>query len=336
MNTITPLNPVEPSWRLEDAERDRLGMILERITTSPYRNSSRFLEEVLSVGGEAERFCDRVKELMLASPREEQPIIYLKNLPVEEKLPVFGHDDPVSEKYDVKSTFVTEALLVLFAHAADTPIIGYRTINNGDFFHDIYLKDSLKHTASQKSMVSFGFHYDMGFKKVRPDWANLACLRSSNENYVSTSFVRNLDVMENLAPADLDILAQDIFTTPAEVVSVMGGEDNAPAVPCPVYFADRPWKFEYFEGRTVSTEPEGTEALKRLDEILHRFKRHLVLEKGDLAGISNNHGSHCREVLQVRDMAAHRTRWLIKTYNVNDIEPHLGRFVPGRYRVADE
>ncbi|KVQ66285.1 hypothetical protein WT22_08660 [Burkholderia territorii] len=263
-------------------------------------------------------------------------MLYLKNLPVEMDLPVFGHDDPVRDKYEMKVTFVTEALLSLFALATGTPIIGYRTINNGDMFHDVYLKESLKHTASQKSMVSFGFHYDMGFKNVRPDWANLACVRSARQNCVSTSVCRNVDIINGLSSADLLTLSRPIYTTPPEVVSVVGGEESATPPVKPIYFPDKPWKFEYFEGRTTTGDTDGMETIRRLDSLLHRAKQHLALEPGDLAAISNNHAMHCREVLSIHDMDAHRIRWLIKTYNVEDPAEHGANLIARQSRIADE
>jgi L-asparagine oxygenase len=63
--------------------------------------------------------------------------------------------------------------------------------------------------------------------------------------------------------------------------------------------------------------------------VLHRHKRHLVLEPGDLAAISNNHATHCREVMHIGDLNAHRTRWLVKTYNVEAQRA-------GAMRTADE
>lgn len=336
MNTTALIKPYPQNWRLADAQRDELLADLIRIDVNPYREPEAFLDCVHSTGAAAQAFCDKVSQLRRNADLDNNPVLYIKNLPVENHLPVFGHDDPIGDKYTMKSTFVTEAILALFASAAHTPIIAYRTINNGDLFHDIYLKESLKHTASQKSMVSFGFHYDMGFKRARPDWANLACLRSSGANCVSTSVSRNIDLLNDLSPADLEVLSRPVFATPPEVVSVMGGAEGVVPSMGPIYFPDRRWKFEYFEGRTTTALPEGMDAIRRLDAVLHRTKRHLVLEPGDLAAVSNNHGTHCREVINIQDMAAHRQRWLIKTYNVEDLSMYGSTLVTGMPRTANE
>ncbi|WP_322049208.1 hypothetical protein [Paraburkholderia sp. J67] len=336
MKTHLSINPLKPVWRLTDKERDDLLEVFLRITASPYRNLDRFVQEVQQDDPVMRAFSETVIRLRQQANLAQNPVLYIKNLPIDPDLPVFGHDDPVRDKYAMKTTFVTEALLELFASAANTPIVGYRTINNGDMFHDVYLKESLKNTASQKSMVSFGFHYDMGFKKVRPDWANLACLRSSAENYVSTSVCRNIDILAELSPSDLAMLSFPIYSTPPEVVSLVGGETNKSSPLKPVYFPDKPWKFEYFEGRTVTDDANGSAAISRLNEILHRTKRHLVLEPGDLAVVSNNHAIHCREVLDITDMNAHRIRWLIKTYNVDNLSVHRANLVVGQFRIADE
>lgn len=132
------------------------------------------------------------------------------------------------------------------------------------------------------------------------------------------------------------VLGASIYTTPPEVVSQMGGEVAEQVPRRPIYFPDKPWKFEYFEGRTVSDDAQAMVVVGKLNAALHRTKRLLVLEPGDLAAISNNHGTHCREVLNVSDLAAHRLRWLIKTYNVDDLAPHHAHLVAGSVRGANE
>jgi L-asparagine oxygenase len=329
MIQLHPIEPFAAVWRLGEQERDRLLAALLGIGTSPYRDFEGFLAELAALRPATLFFTETLARMRAETDLDQRPMLYLRNLPLEKTLPVFGHDDPVADKYAMKTTFVTEAVLALLADAIGTPIVGYRTINNGDMFHDVYLKESLKHTASQKSMVSFGFHYDMGFKKLRPDWANLACLRSASANCVSTSVCRNIDILAALSPSELDILATPMFATPEEVVSQMGGAAGSATALRPVYFPHTPWKFEYFEGRTDTADARGAAVLRKLDTVLHRHKRHLVLEPGDLAAISNNHATHCREVMHIGDLNAHRTRWLVKTYNVEAQRA-------GAMRTADE
>lgn len=66
---------------------------------------------------------------------------------------------PVRSKYELKTTFVAEAMLALFAQLANTPAIGY--VNDGDVFQDIYPKESMATSQSQKALKEIHFHKDL-------------------------------------------------------------------------------------------------------------------------------------------------------------------------------
>ncbi|MNB71407.1 Clavaminate synthase 2 [compost metagenome] len=332
MSTFT-LQEYPVSWRITEGQRRRIFEAFSSIATSPYANPGRFLTETLSQAEAVGFFKEAILNYITHGSLDNQPAFYIKGLPVEDDLPVFSNADPLSEKYAKKKTFVTEAVLAAAAFYTNTEIVAFSSINNGDLFHDIYMKDSLKNTASQKSMVSFGFHYDMGFKSDRPDWANLACLRSSASNRVSTSVCRNLDLIDRLSAEDLKILSQPIFITPEEVVSLRAGEHAPDSPRIAVYYPTTPWKFKFFEGRTASEVSEAQAVLERLYRLCHSYKMELVLMPGDLALISNNHCAHCREVTQVADIEAHKKRWLIKTYNRNT---HGGPLKRGQFHASPQ
>ncbi|MEG9883299.1 MAG: hypothetical protein V6Z86_01530 [Hyphomicrobiales bacterium] len=321
---------------LNEIDRANLLKQLGAVQTNPYQAPGEFTREVLSLDGPAGRFSDQLAERVLSTDLSLDPVIHLKNLPVEETLPVFGHDDPVAEKYAKKKSFVTEALLTLAAKATDSVIFGYASISGGDLYHDIYLKEDLRDTPSQKSMVSFGFHCDMGFKSNRPDWANLVCLRSSAANIVSTSICRSIDILTQLDETSLKILSEASFFTPEEVISSRRASNLSRKPPVPVYLPDRPWKFEYFEKRTEAVTKEGAGALEVLSALCRRYSRLLVLKPGDLALVSNNNCLHCRDVISVSDEEAHRKRWLIKTYNCASERLSRLELLSDRFMVVDE
>jgi len=45
---------------------------------------------------------------------------------------------------------------------------------------------------------------------------------------------------------------------------------------------------------------------------------------------------HARHVVNIGDMEAHRHRWVMKTWNVENLEPYRTHFLSGRINTADE
>ncbi len=85
----------------------------------------------------------------------------------------------------------------------------------------------------------------------------------------------------------------------------------------------------YFETRTRGLTEEAGAVLAKLDRALHALKQRVFIEPGDFVITYNNYTIHAKEVVTVADEELLRTRWIIKTVNVDSIAPHLGRLVPG-------
>jgi L-asparagine oxygenase len=73
-------------------------------------------------------------------------------------------------------------------------MVGYVNVNDGDVFQDIYPKESMASSQSQKALKEIHFHKDLANHFVRPDQVYMVGMRSHRRNAVYTSFVRNSDI----------------------------------------------------------------------------------------------------------------------------------------------
>ncbi|WP_461534853.1 hypothetical protein [Spongorhabdus nitratireducens] len=75
---------------------------------------------------------------------------------------------------------------------------------------------------------------------------------------------------------------------------------------------------------------------QKLDDVNHKCKNPVFLGTGDFVSIANNDSLHAREVIHIGDMAAHKMRWLCKTFNVNSLQEHQHMMSDDRYGVVNE
>jgi hypothetical protein len=320
---------IKPEFTLTPGEYAELHAALSRTTVSPYRNYTAFNQQVTEIirsGAVPRRFLDYVATLA-GRDRKSGPVVLIKNVPFDEDVPVFDFAEPVKSKYELKTTFVAEAMLALFAQIAGTPAIGYVNVNDGDVFQDIYPKESMAASQSQKALKEIHFHKDLANHFVRPDEVYMVGMRSHRQNEVYTTFVRNSDIWLYFSARELDVLRGPNFYTPFDDLTVVGGKELGDADVHPVLgpIGD----LRYFETRTHGLSDEAETALAKLDRVLHALKQRVFIEPGDFVITYNNYTIHAKEVVAVADEELLRTRWIIKTVNVDSIAPHLGHLVPG-------
>ncbi len=241
---------------------------------------------------------------------------------------------PVESKYELKKTFIGEAFLVLYSELLGTPAIGYKNVNAGDIVHDIFPKEELYHTQSQKTLAPIGFHMDLANHFVRPDHVNILAMRSCPGNEIYTTFVRNLDLHDELN-AITDLLRRPDYYTPFDDLSTYGDKANelGEAAPHPILLGDH--DFVYFEGRTRGADADGQRATAALDTALHRRKRSVLMRPGDFVSIANNYSLHGKDVETIRDPYQQKIRWSIKTVNVDALAKHAAHYVPGHYGLVN-
>lgn len=318
-------------------EKEALQTLLA-IPISPYLDYRVFFLEIQAILHSTKlplffkKLCEDIKSVDL----HDNPVFILRNCPIDAHLPVFDIDEPLQSKYQLKNTFISEAFLNIFAELTNNSPLGYKNINNGDHFHDVYPMRKLMNSQSQKSLVTLGFHNDLPNNIARPDWVNILCLRNYHLNRVSTTIIRNVDIIKNLDQETLAILKKPLFKTPPEVISVYGGRDENDVVHKPIYFENASMPFCYFETRTKAMTQDGESAIAKLDAVLHNVKQRVFLGAGDFISIANNHCLHAREVVEITDAEEHKKRWLQKTFNVNNIHNFHEHMVEHKFRVINE
>jgi L-asparagine oxygenase len=158
---------------------------------------------------------------------------------------------------------------------------------------------------------------------------------------VYTSFVRLRDVLAGLDPAVIAVLRRPLFTQPRTTVAndiPVYGHDEWGMRDCrPILIVDRGFEtFAYDEDFTISGSREGQEALTALKARFQRIRHSLFLAERDFVSICNYTVMHARHVVEIRDFAAHQRRWILKTWNVDQVDLHRSHFMAGRINTVDE
>jgi len=331
---------IEAIHSFSEAERNALTDAFA-VHASPYRDYPTFQKEVQAIV--RDRVPKFFREAVAAARSQDpstRPVLYFKNCPTG-VVPELDYEDPLHSKYERKKDFVAETFLSVFTELHDTAIVTYRSANHGDMFHDIHPMKKLAYSITQKTVNTLHFHRDLPNNLVRPDWVYLLSLRNSPKNIVYTPIVRLKDIFASLDASTIETLCRPIFRAPLAVegdnISHYGRADAGHTKPAPLLFEDRGYaSFAFHEGCTDSTEAEGMAAIEALRRVLHREKYNLFLQERDFVAINNNTSMHARHVVKIEDLEAHQHRWLLKTWNVDDLESHLRHFIEGLINTSDE
>ncbi|MED7787867.1 hypothetical protein [Francisella sp. 19X1-34] len=311
-------------FRVKASENQKLRMMLENIEINPYSHFIDFKNEIANIVNReeiADNLFNFIEETKSVEPIE-QPLIFIENLPIDNDLPIFSNTNPVEEKRYLKKNFVAEGVLTLYALLRDEKPIGYMNVNDGDVFQDIYPKEDLFSSQSQKALNDIYFHKDLANHYVRPDTVNILCLRNSVQNHTVTSFSRNVDVLNELSEYDKDILSKKIFNTPFDDLSTY--KSNVPLGKSDIHniLDKESLDIKFFENRTTSDDKDGREVIRKLIKALHKVKINIHLRPGDLIGSANNFSVHCKSILSISNPDMLKQRWLMKTVNVDDYDKH--------------
>jgi hypothetical protein len=321
-----------------DGERDQVTEALLALTADPYREYAHFVEQIKQLAddpGLPGRVRGFIEELRLRAWTAE-PIVRASNCPIDPELPLLDPRDPVACKHRTKTTFVAEGFLALWGELTGTEIISHRSVNDGDRFHDIFPKQSMYGSQSQKTLGTLRFHRDFTNHFVSPDFVNTLVLRTAGANEVVSTFTRNSDVLAQLDRVTLRVLRQPRFHTPFDDISTSETDvidrSGREAARHALLFGE--CGIRVFEGRTVGLDVEAAEALAHVLALLHVHKRSFVNRPGELVGFANDAVIHGREARRVVDPAALAQRWLMKTHNVWSLTAHEPFFEPDAYGVV--
>jgi len=330
---------MEYDFVFSSAERESLTRTLDELATpsvTPYMAYERYMDAILRLRGDARipaRFANFCNETMRRDLKQ-RPLVVIGNCPIDRILPVFDSEDPVRSKYLLKKTFVAESFLALYAVLTGTSLIAHQSVNAGDFFHDIYPKQSMYETQSQKTLETLRFHRDFTNHFVTPDFVVTLTLRDTPENEVYSTFAINSDVIRTLSDDVKRVLMEELFYTPYDDVSTQTmGKQLGRAKNHAIIVGDA--EIKLFEGRTVGLTNEAQAALEHMIDALHTNKITHIGVPGDCVSFANNYVIHGREVRQLRDIESLRRRWLMKTHNVYTLSSFEQYFLPEQYGVVN-
>jgi hypothetical protein len=329
---------MKAQFSFSDEERDQVTRALLALTANPYREYAQFVEQIKELAddpalpGRVRAFIEGLRHRAWSA----EPLVRASNCPIDPVLPLLDPKDPVACKYGVKTTFVAEGFLALWGELTGTEIISHRSVNDGDRFHDIFPKESMYTSQSQKTLGTLRFHRDFTNHFVSPDFVNTLVLRDAGANEVLSTFTRNGDVLAQLDRVTLRVLRQPRFHTPFDDISVTETDVidrvDREAETHPLLFGE--CGLRVFEGRTVGLDVEAAEALAQVLALLHVHKRSFVNRPGELVGFANDAVIHGREARRVVDPSALAQRWLMKTHNVWSLTAHELFFEPDAYGVV--
>lgn len=336
MDAYSPIRAPQVDYEFAEGERQHLVDGLLALRANPYDDHDGFLAEISALAA-TEHVSKRFREMseaMKARDKAQAPITFIRNAPIDPIVPEFDWVDPVVSKRALKTTYVCEGFLAIVAHLQQRPAVAHLSINDGDFYHDIFPKKDMAVTQSQKTEGTLHFHKDFTNHFARPDCVYTLTVRNSLENEVISTYVSNADAIGALPEATQALLRLPIYRTPYDDISKR--QSNVALGEAPDHaILERDVELRVFEGRTIATTPEGAAALKALLLSMHDNKVGIHQTPGDFVAIENDFCLHGREVKRVTSVDDLRKRWLIKTHNVVSLGKLDGHFLPDRPRVIN-
>lgn len=324
-------------FTFSEAEKIKTHELLNEITINPYQNYDAFMAAVTDIvrnGEVPERFlihCENKRKI----DEYESPYTVFDNCPIDAELPWLGFINPVEDKRKLKQTFVAEGMLGLSAILLNQSPIGYMNVNDGDVFQDIHPKQDLQNSQSQKALNEIFFHKDLANHFVRPDWVNILGLRNNSKNEIYTCFARNVDILSKLSSETKNVLRENLFYTPFDDLSthkshVQLGEADIH----PVLGGVTPTDIRYFENRTKGINETAEASIAKLKQAIHDVKVPVFVSPGLFMGAANNDCLHNKEIRNISNQEALKSRWLMKTVNVRNLNDHSKHFVQGKKNIV--
>lgn len=304
---------MEPVHTFSDSERQQLHNALEVVSENPYEDYPGFRRSIVQLA-ESDAYprslqdaCARIRDERASGVMRAH---VLRNCPLDRNLPSLSPDDPLSEKYALKKTFVSEAFVALVAQVSGHPLMAYSATNEGRFFDDVIAISRYSGTQSALSDRDLVFHNDRSAHWARPDLVALLTLRSPEQEITYTAYIDGSELLRLVPPKHHETLRQPFFITEFNHADITY---EAKAHPILVGSSIR-----YVDAITnvlPSSPVAARDALIAFKNALAlgEKQRHRLLT-GDLLLVENQEGLHCREKMEAQGPEHARTRWLLKTY----------------------
>lgn len=326
-----------------EQQRADLERLFGAIRLSPYTEYAAFKRAVAGYGA-AGLLPDFLVELCarIRAERAEGKLVHvLKGCPVDAEIPDLDHEDPLTDKYRLKRTFVGEAFLEAFASLLGNPLLSYQTRSNGDFFTDVV---AIKRFQGKRTGFTDGdliYHNDRTSHPVRADFITLLGLRCPADDLVYTTYVDGADLIGRLSAEHVQVLSEPWFATEVDDRTRESNRDWDRSDAHAVILGDRTIRFQDTLTKPLPHAPAlAWQALLAFkDAITYAPKHRHRLENGDLLVFANQQGLHNRERIEVNNPGDTAKRWLLKTYTFKDratADAHAPHWANGVYGCAHD
>ncbi|MBJ6387311.1 TauD/TfdA family dioxygenase [Enterobacter cloacae] len=314
---------MKPFYHFSDEENKELTRFFQQIVVNPYTDYQAFklaVAEVCYFRGVPGFFVDICTAIKNERESGVSDIHVLRNCPRDIDLPELDPENPISDKYKKKKTFIGEVLLECFSLLTDTPLLAYGSRNNGDFFTDVIAIRKYSGQLTGFSDSELVYHNDRTAHAVRADFVTLLGLRSPDEELIFTGYIDGKAILAHLTDDQQAALRQPWYRTQFDVYS---RETNRRQVSSPDHaILKNHHSIRYLDTLTHVAPEAPNEAKDALIAFMQAMtkadkQRHRILQ-GDLLTFANQDGLHNREKIEIKDKENAARRWLLKTYAFRD------------------
>ncbi|HEX6470758.1 MAG TPA: TauD/TfdA family dioxygenase [Streptosporangiaceae bacterium] len=207
--------------------------------------------------------------------------------------------------------------------------ISYSDEKQGRLVQDVCPRKGAESRQENSGSVLLALHTEDGFHPAPPHFISLLCLRGDHDGVAAVVTCGIGDVLRRLDAETIAALRRPEFRIrfstsffPDECPHVLS--DHMPVLSG---FAGSPDLCCDFNGM-IPTTPRAEAALDRLEQVVHRSLKGLVMRPGDLVIIDNRRAVHGRTSFTPRYDG--RDRWLRRSFAIADLRPVIGHLGDGR------
>lgn len=207
--------------------------------------------------------------------------------------------------------------------------IAYSDEKHGRLVQDVCPKKGAENRQENSGSVRLALHTEDGFHPAPPHFVGLLCLRGDHDGAAAVVTCGIGDVLPRLDEQTITALRRREFRIRFSTSFVPDESVQVLTDPMPVLSgcAGSPDLRCDFHG-TVAATPRAQAALDRLEQVIQRSLKGLVMQPGDLIVVDNRRAMHGRTGFTPRYDG--RDRWLRRSFAIADLRPVLGYLGEGR------
>lgn len=227
-----------------------------------------------------------IKEQINDFINNQEPILLIKHLPIDENL----IKTPINNSFHIGGKTMMGKISAIISEFIGS-MVCYEAEGNGKLFQDMVPNKKLSNSqTSLSSKVELELHTEQAFSDLRPDYLNLACLRGNNE--AKTYYLPMDVVLENMNKDELIQLNEKNWYMGVDLSFMMNGCENNKRGPLSLFTNNSNFVFD--QDLLISTNSTSKYLVDKIINLYYKYRKHIVLEPGDLLIINNNNCVHGR------------------------------------------